>query len=413
MVKVSFHTFGCKCNLSDTNDMALSLLEKGPFLILDGELKADIHVINTCAVTASAEAQARNLVRKLDKNNSSSIILVSGCSNRNQQSSYEDLFKTLSMQNKYSAFDNLKQDICKVVSSFIDIGPLDNAKSTASSVFRTRAFVKVQDGCESFCSYCIVPFVRGKEQSRPKDKIIEEINRLYSEGIKEIVLTGINVGSFKGGLEPLLEEILSATKMPRIRLSSLRPSKLSPRLIELMQEKRICPHLHVSLQSGSDKVLKLMNRNDYTVSDFKSSSKAYFEALKGRSPFMAADVIVGFPGEDKEDFEQTYSAIRDSQLNKLHVFIFSPRPGTKAFGMKTEVLPAESKRRSQLLLDLSRKKYLASLNSMVGKSIEVLWEDNSTGHSENYYPVIGQGKKNTLEQKIVLDIDEENEVLIV
>lgn len=413
MIRVSFHTFGCKCNLSDTNDMALSLLEKGPFTILDGDIKADVHVVNTCAVTASAEAQARNLVRKLDKGNKGSLIIVSGCSNRRKQGLYDELFKSLSGHNRYKAFDNLKDDICNVVSDLISTGPAALSLSEKSSVFRTRAFVKVQDGCESFCSYCIVPFVRGKERSRPKDLIISEVNKLYGEGIKEIVITGINIGSFKGGLEPLLEDILKRTKMPRIRLSSLRPSKLTPRLIELMTENRICPHLHISLQSGSDRVLKMMNRHDYTALDFEASSKRYFEALKGRSPFMAADVIAGFPGEEADDFESTYRLVETSRLNKLHVFMFSPRPGTKAFDMKGPVGPAESRRRSQRLLDLSRSKYTASLNEMCGKKVEVLWEDELMGHSENYFPITGKGIKNTIEIRTVLGVDEKNGALIV
>ena len=414
MIKVSFHTFGCKCNLSDSNDMALSLLEQGPFSIREGELTANIHIINTCTVTSSADSQARNLIRKLDKLNKGSLIVVSGCSLRNSKKTYEELFNGLSLNNKYEAFDNLKQDIRCVVADFVSLdqkgSPFD---SNISSVFRTRALIKIQDGCNSFCSYCIVPHVRGREKSRPQTQIIEEINRLYSQGIKEAVITGINIGSYELGLESLLEKIILETKMPRIRLSSLRPSKLTPKLIELMTEKRICPHLHISLQSGSDRILKLMNRHDYVSSDFNSSAKRYFEALKARSPFMATDVIVGFPGENNDDFEQTYKVINDSQVNKLHVFIFSPRPGTKAFEAKNMFDPIEAKKRSAMLLKLSKQKYLASLNEMVGKTVEVLWEDDTSGHTENYYPVIGQGKKNTLELKKVINVDQAKESLIL
>ena len=190
MIKVSFHTFGCKCNLSDSNDMALSLLEKGPFIICESEKIADIHIINTCTVTASSDAQARNLIRKLDRANTNSLIVVSGCSTRNAQKSYEKLFKELSGKNKHIAFDNLKQDVCSVVTSFAPGGINNETESSKiSSVFRTRALIKIQDGCNSFCSYCIVPFVRGREKSREPIQIINEINKLYSEGIKEAVIT--------------------------------------------------------------------------------------------------------------------------------------------------------------------------------------------------------------------------------
>ncbi len=413
MISVSFHTFGCKCNLSDTNDIALRLLEHGTFHILDSELKADIHVINTCAVTASAEAQARNLVRKLDKNNKDSLIIVSGCSRRRDKEAYETLFKELSSNNKYLTYNNLEQDILSQISEYINVDGVNSRADITSSVFRTRAFVKIQDGCESFCSYCIVPFVRGKEKSKEQEKIINEINKLYSDGIKEIVLTGINVGSYKNGLENLLKTILKDTKMPRIRLSSLRPSKLSSELLELMTDKRICPHLHISLQSGSDKILKLMNRHDYTAEDFKNSLERYYAALKVRSLFVAADVIAGFPQEDINDFKHTYDVINDSPVNKLHVFVFSPRPLTKALEMKGAVEVSEAKQRSAKLLELSDQKYFASLNGMVGKTVEVLWEDNTKGHSENYYPISGQGKKNTLEHRSILSVDLENKTLIV
>ncbi len=413
MISVSFHTFGCKCNLSDSNDMALRLLDNGAFNILDSELKAEIHIINTCAVTASAESQARNLVRKLDKNNKDSLIIVSGCSRRRDRDVYEILFKELSANNKYLAFNNLEQDIFSQISKHLNVDVLNNKTNIISSVFRTRAFVKIQDGCESFCSYCIVPFVRGKEKSKGQEQIIDEINKLYSEGIKEIVLTGINIASYKNGLENLLKMILKDTKMPRIRLSSLRPSKLSTELLEIMTEKRICPHLHISLQSGSDKILRLMNRHDYSSADFKDSLERYYLALKVRSLFVAADVIVGFPEEDINDFKRTYDVINDSPVNKLHVFVFSPRPGTKALEMKNTVDIIEAKQRSAKLLELSDKKYFASLKNMVGKKVEVLWEDDTKGHSDNYYPISGQGIKNTLEDRTVLSADLENKTLIV
>jgi len=415
MIKVSFHTFGCKCNVSDSNSIALKLMDIGAFEVLDAEGRADVHIVNTCTVTSSADAQARNLIRKLDRNNKDSLMIVTGCSCRRSAEEYEKLPLD---RNKLRVIDNLKSDVVELIIK--ELG-LNEAKSVTAKcgvkniapVFRTRAFVKIQDGCESFCSYCIVPFVRGEEKSRALDDVVSEVKALEDREIKEVVLTGINIGNYKYGLEKLIENILNSTSKIRIRLSSIRPSKVSERLLDLMLEKRLCPHFHISLQSGCDKILKLMNRHDYTARDFISISQNINKKLGHRSPFITADVIVGFPHEKEDEFKQTLNTLDSTHINKLHVFVFSPRPGTKAFDMKERDNGALIKERRDILLDFSDVRYKNSLKNMKGKTVDVLWETDNFGHSENYYPVTGPGELNKIITYKVKDLDLKDLNLIV
>lgn len=413
MIKISFHTFGCKCNLSDSNSIALKLLSHGAFALLDAENEADVHIVNTCTVTSSADAQARNLIRKLDKSNNGSLMMVTGCSCRRSIENYEKLSQTLSGKNKLKVVDNLKVNVADMILKEFKFSDEKGNVESMTPVFRTRSFVKIQDGCNSFCSYCIVPFVRGKEKSRDLADVVNEIRTLESRNIKEIVLTGINVGNYKYGLEDLIEKILTSTSKLRIRLSSIRPSKVSDRLLGLMQEKRLCPHLHISLQSGSDKILELMNRHDYTTKDFVSVSQKFYEKLSHRAPFMTADVIVGFPCEKEEEFNETLRTLRSTSINKLHVFVFSPRPGTKAFDMKGMDNGTLIKERRDILLNFSDMRYKNSLKDMKGRTIDVLWEKDDFGHSENYYPVTGKGKANDLISYNVKEVDMKGLYLIV
>jgi threonylcarbamoyladenosine tRNA methylthiotransferase MtaB len=281
-----------------------------------------------------------------------------------------------------------------------------------SSVFRTRAFIKVTDGCNNFCSYCIIPFVRGPEKSRELSDIIEEVSKLEEEGVKEVVITGINTGNYNMGIENLLKHLLKFSTIPRIRVSSLRPSKISSELIDIMQNERICPHFHVSLQSGSDKILKLMNRLDYNSKDFLDKLQSFYFKTQLRNPFIAADVIVGFPGEDGGSFNETLSVLAEAPVNKLHVFVFSPRPGTKAFAMSRGD-SKENRRRRDMLLEFSDKRYLQALKNMINKEVKILWEKNNVGRTENYYPVLGSAKSNTIQKSLVRGVDENKLQLLI
>ena len=398
-MKISFHTFGCKCNLYDSNQVALFFCDDPLFEIVEGDLKADVHVVNTCTVTSSSDAQARNLIRQIDKNNEKSLIIVTGCSVRSNSTSYLEITSEFkNNKNRYLITDNMKEDISALISK--ETGRQRSNKVRTVPAFRTRAFVKVTDGCNNFCSYCIVPFVRGREKSRPIIDVVKEVHDIDLNGVKEVVITGISLGDYSFGLELLIKELLNSTKNIRFRISSIRPSKISDELIELMNNKRVCPHIHVSLQSASDKILKLMNRLDYNSYSFSEKIKSLYKKLENRAPFIAADVIVGFPGEGDQEFNETLRILNDVPMNKLHVFEFSPRPGTKAYDMKRENNNIVRKRRD-LLLEFSEQRYRKSMDNMVGKRAEILWESETEGYTENYYPTSGNGELNQLESHII------------
>jgi len=412
MLKISFHTFGCKNNLADTSKIAKDLHGFSDVQLLESEIVADVHVVNTCTVTASSDAQARNLLRRINKHNNNAVIIVTGCSVRKNRDDYKKIKEEIKRAgNVLEVCDNLVDDIGKIIKKRYSFAQKETIEKS-QKLFRTRVFLQIQDGCEHFCSYCIVPFVRGEQRSRDIKEIISEAQTLETNGIKELVITGINIGDYDAGLETVISEILKNTNSIRIRLSSLRPSRITKELIELMNEKRVCPHLHISLQSASDKVLNLMNRHDYTANDFLSVCKMIDKKLGHRSPFIAADVIVGHPGEDEKAFLESFKIIEQSNLTKLHVFPFSPRPGTAAYLMKRPDQDQTQKRRD-VLLEFSDKRFLDSLKQMKGKTIDVLWETNTYGHSENYYPVKGTGIPSTVQQMEVKDIDVKEQVLLV
>lgn len=406
-MKISFHTFGCKSNLYDSNKIASSLSNNASFEIIEGVLCADVHVVNTCTITSSSDAQARNLIRKIDKNNKGALVLIIGCSVRSNMELYTSMFSELN-NNRFLAMDNLKEDIISCLEKELSEKILDT--KITFPVFRTRAFIKITDGCNNFCSYCIVPFVRGRERSKPITEIVEEVNAMIVKDVKELVITGISIGDYSFGLESLLKELLISTKNVRFRISSLRPSKISDQLIELMDDKRICPHLHLSLQSASNRVLNLMNRHDYTSEYFFERITSFYNKLRHRNPFIAADIITGFPGEGDKDFLDTMEILNNVPINKLHVFEFSPRPGTKAFEFKREN-GSEVRKRRNTLLEFSEKRHIRSLNDMIGKFVEILWEKENIGHTENYHQVEGTGYPNTLETAKIKSVNLNKQIL--
>ncbi|MBN1114646.1 MAG: radical SAM protein, partial [Oligoflexia bacterium] len=244
--------------------------------------------------------------------------------------------------------------------------------------------------CNSYCSYCIIPYVRGRESSRSIDDVVREVTELEKNGIKEVVISGINLGSYRYGVENLLETLLEKTGKCRFRLSSLRPSGITNDIIKLLKNTRVCPHLHISLQSGSDRILKLMNRHDYSGDDFVRITEKINHGLSGRMPFIAADVIAGFPGESDADFNETVKVLGSSRINRLHVFAFSPRPGTRAFDMRL-CDSSTVNRRKKVLLEFSDRVYSGSVRNMNGRDVEVLWEADGRGITENYFEAITDG----------------------
>lgn len=375
---ISFYTFGCKVNQYETEKLK-SLAQKEGWKIKSFGEETDYIFINSCAVTHIAERKARRLIRFLRNKFPNSKIILAGCypERLKNYKSFIDADILLDNEEKWKFFN-------------------DSEFSPIPSLFqeRTRALVKIQDGCNQFCSYCIVPFLRGRERSKPQDLIIKEIEELIKLGYKEIVLTGIRLGAYghdfgdKDALSKLLRKIIQYPEIKRIRLSSIEPMDITPSLIELAGERKICNHWHIPLQSGDDEVLKKMNRR-YDTSYYYE----IIQELRKRAPdiAIATDIIVGYPEEKDINFENTVNFIKKIGFMKLHVFPFSPRPGTLA--EKMPLLPnSVIEERKKILLSLSRDLWRKYAERFLGKKMEVLVEEVKDGFAEgltdNYLKVI-------------------------
>jgi len=394
-----YHTFGCKVNTYDTG-----LIQKN---LQDLEMKdKKVHILNTCAVTREATKDAIRLTRKLKKNDPDAMVVVTGCAAQIDKKDFE-LLDSVDLLVGNSHKDELKSLLQKK----IDGEELE--KFYHKNIFRkssmgeggglednhSRSFLKIQDGCDSFCSFCVIPHTRGKSRSLSLESIIKKIKEFVLKGQKEVVITGIHLGDYNDDsgnkLEDMVEAILAQTTLPRLRLTSLEPLELTPRLTELCRSERLCTHFHMSVQTVNTKILKAMKRT-YTKEDVLES----FARAKstGLDVFVGMDVIVGFPGETREDFDETYAALKSStHWDRIHVFPYSERPKTGAMLMDNDVPVVERKRRSKELRALSKERFHSSLKSQIGKTLDVLVFEKKDfkgrrgvvqGLSRNYYPVI-------------------------
>ncbi len=401
---VAFHTLGCKVNQYDTQAMMEALAKD--YRIVSSEEGADIYIINTCTVTGRADQKSRQYIRSIIRKNPEAFVAVTGC--YAQRKPFEiakirgvDLILGNQEKNRISSFLNGggKNSGSLVFVEDIDFALRYDIPNVTSHQFHSRAFVKIQDGCGNFCSYCIIPYVRGKERSQPLPDILEEIKGLAGKGFKEIVLTGIRLGSWGEDLDGnitcamLLEKVSEIEDLARIRLSSLEPRDLSEELIDRIASlPRVCPHLHIPLQSGDDKILKAMNR-PYDTFYYQDLIKRIREKIGGIA--ITTDVMVGFPGEGEGEFENTYNFVRKMKFSKMHIFRFSPRPGTPAARFKEKVGEREKKKRSEKLLALSSRMQEEFNISFLGETLEVLVEkrrnDYLTGLTGNYIRVTFNG----------------------
>ncbi len=397
MNKVALHTLGCKLNFSETSTIGNQFLAKG-FDIVDFKEQADVYVFNTCTVTENAEKECRQLVRRALRQNPEAFIVVTGCYAQlrpEEISAIEGVDAVLGTQEKFKLFDILngfeKRDLaCISVSPNDDINEFGPAHSTEADS-RTRAYLKIQDGCDYKCSFCTIPKARGLSRSMEPGAVIKEFRSLLDEGYKEIILTGVNVGDYGGQYKTdLYHLLLRMVEIPgdfRIRVSSIEPNLLSDEIIQLTaSNEKMCRHFHIPLQSGNPRILKQMRRR-YKAEDYKRLIDKVNDTIPDAG--IGVDVITGFPGETEEEFMSSYNFLRDLEISYLHVFTYSERPGTPAAEIPEQVDVFERKRRNSMLRELSTRKKNLFYNNNIGKTLEVLFEAENhdgimKGFSSNY-----------------------------
>ncbi len=393
-MKVGICSLGCKVNIYES-ELVTNILKDNNYEIVDFEDKADIYIINTCSVTNESDKKSRKMINRAKKNNPNAITVVMGCYS---QVNSEDIDVDIVLGNKD------KSKILEIIEDYIktkekkkiiyNLNKVDFEKMEISNFANhTRAFVKVQDGCNAFCSYCIIPYTRGRVRSKNKEDVIREVTKLVNEGYKEIVLTGIHTGRYgidiNSSLEELLKELIKIPNIYRIRLSSIEINEITPGIKKLIKESKvIAKHLHIPLQSGSDKILKLMNRR-YNTSEFLNM----VEDLKEIEDIsLTTDLIVGFPNENDNDFNDTINTLKQIGFTKIHTFPYSRRKGTVADKMDGHIDGITKKKRVHEVLKLSNELENKFYTSKVGQIYDGVVEVHDNGlvvvHTSNFIPVI-------------------------
>ncbi|UCC78449.1 MAG: tRNA (N(6)-L-threonylcarbamoyladenosine(37)-C(2))-methylthiotransferase MtaB [Candidatus Zixiibacteriota bacterium] len=402
MPKVALSFTGCKVNNYEIQALS-EALERSGFEIVSFNHKADCYVINTCTVTSKADTSSRNLIRRAKRISPAAKIVVTGCYAQLKPEKVSGIGIDLLIPN--SEKEKIPGRIINLIAGNGAKPAIDDAGEYGSFIISnmrglTRGFIKIQEGCDRRCTYCTIWISRGQLRSRKPRFIIDEINRLHQNGYLEIVLTGVHIGKYKYGdvgFPDLLEKIITDTDIPRIRLSSMYPTEVDDRLIRILSEKRICPHVHLSIQSGDDVILRKMGR-EYTGEDLRGIIQSLNSSIPGIT--VGGDIIAGFPGESDKQFENSVDLVERTGIHHLHVFSFSPRPGTKAAEMNNSVAPEIIKKRTNLLRKLGAQKKIEHLKKFINKDLQVLFENRTTdnngvltGLSENYLRVNAAGDK--------------------
>ncbi len=399
---VAFYTLGCKVNQYETNAMEQQFIQNN-YKIVENTEKADIYVINTCTVTNMADRKSRQMLRRVKEINQSAVIVVCGCyaqvaKTELKQIPEVDIILGINEKNKIvqivEEYLESKNNIVKVADvskqkEFLDFGDVTYTE-------KNRAVIKVQDGCNMFCSYCLIPYARGRIRSRKIENVVSEIEKIAKQGIKEVVITGIHVASYGKDFENenirlinLLEEINKIDGIQRIRLSSLEPTIVDEEFAKKLSKlEKICDHFHLSLQSGCDATLKRMNRK-YTTARYKEATEILRKYYQNAN--FTTDVIVGFPGETDEEFNQTYRFLKEIEFYKMHIFKYSPRKGTVAEKLPNQVDGNIKEERSKKLIELSNNMQNKKNSKYIGKTVKVLFEEYENGyykgHTTNYMVV--------------------------
>lgn len=406
-MKVAFSTLGCRVNTYESEAMAEKFVREG-YEVVDFNEKADVYVINTCSVTNMGDKKSRQIIGKARRLNEEAIIAAVGCYSQiapGEVSSIEGVDVVLGTRNKgdivyyvNKAKDEQKQQI--EVGEVLKNREFENL-SIEDYQDKTRAFLKIQDGCNRFCAYCLIPYTRGAVCSKDFNKVIEEVKSLANHGFKEIILSGIHTASYGVDLEEkvsvvdILEAIENIDGIERVRIGSIDPTFFTEDVVKrIISLKKLCPQFHLSLQSGCDATLKRMNRR-YTAKEYEDIVNLLRDKIEGVS--ITTDVIVGFPGETDEEFNETYEFLKRIKLTKTHVFKYSQRTGTKAYSMGNQVDGTIKEKRSKLLIELNKVNEENFIKSLIGKTLDVLFEEKYSkeegyyvGYTKNYIRVIAK-----------------------
>lgn len=412
MKKVAFYTLGCKVNQYETEAM-LEMFKEDGYEQVGSEDYADVYVINTCTVTHMSDRKSRQYIRRMKKKNPDAMIAVVGCYS---QVSPEEILEidevnlVMGTNERRSIVDEIKklEDVegdkkASTVDDIMKVRAFEEIEISQSNG-RTRAFMKIQDGCDRFCTYCIIPYARGgKVRSRDIESIVNEAKILAENGYEEVVLTGIHVASYGKDLKDENINLLDVIKriheidgIKRIRTSSVEPILFTDEFVnEVSNMEKVMPHYHLSLQSGCDETLKRMNRR-YTTEEYKTIVNKLRESIPNVA--ITTDVIVGFPGETEEEFEKTYNFLKDIELSQMHIFKYSPRKGTKAAEMENQVSPQDKHERSEKLLQLNKENFEKTATRMIDEVVEVLFEqevdeNKYEGLTPNYLKTIVNSKQ--------------------
>ena len=419
--KVAFLTLGCKTNQYETNGMMQKFIEAG-YEICNLEENPDIYVVNTCTVTNIADRKSRQSLRRVKENNNTIVVAV-GCYAQVAKEQLEQMPEIdIVLGNKE------KKDIVKYVEEFlqkrtdtnkkeptpiVDVADISKQKDfdeygCVTYTEKSRTEIKIQDGCNNFCTYCLIPYARGRIRSRKKENVLKEAQNIANEGIKEIVLTGIHIASYGKDFEEeyklidLIEDLNKIEGIERIRLGSLEPTIVTEEFTKRLSKlEKVCNHFHLSLQSGCNETLKRMNRK-YSTEEFKKVVEILRKYFKDVN--LTTDIIVGFPGETDEEFDITYKFLKDIAFYKMHVFKYSKRDGTVAAKMPNQIDGTIAEERSKKLIELSEKNMKKYNSIYIGKELEVLFEEKQdefwTGHTKNYM-VVKMKSENNLENKVL------------
>lgn len=391
MKTVAFTTLGCRVNQYDTDAMRGLFIQSG-YTPVDFDEKADIYVINTCSVTNMGERKSRQLIRKAKRTNEDAYIIVTGCYAQlapEAIATIDGVNLVIGTNNRHRVVELVEQlesteKQISIVRNIMEQATFEEMPLYGNEIDKVRAFMKIQEGCNNYCTFCIIPYTRGKLKSRRVEDIVKEAKRLVEHGYHEIVLTGIHLGNYgielleKPNLAHVVKALLEIPGLERIRLGSIESVEVSEELVDLMaKDPRFCTHLHLPLQAGSDHILKLMNRH-YNLQEFKD----LIARLRSRIPGLAitTDIIAGFPGETDEDFEETMRTVEEIGFTHIHAFPYSKREGTPAATMEDQVPEAVKKTRVALLKSLGQKGLQKFAEQMIGKPAEILIEREEDGY---------------------------------